>query len=466
VTGQYPPDDSVNLPLEPEAADSQLEALREILFSRYREQIAELELELAELERRVTDEDRLAAMIAPVLSSAIRRKIRDARDEMIEALYPIIGETITRAVGEAMRDLARSVDAQVRTTASPRAIGQRLQARISGVSDSEAALRASLPFQISEIFLIHRETGLLLQQMSSSADASPDSDLISSMLTAIRDFVQDAFGQGREGQLDAIQYGDYRILIETSQHAYMAVVIDGIEPPGFQTEIRQRLIGIEHNHEEALTTYDGDATALAPAEEPLRSLFGVTWPDKLSPNQQRFLTITLGTIFACVLIACVAGSWAWQVVSTTPTPTLTLTSTATSTYTPTPTNTATPTATATATSTFTPTPTATPTDTATATPTPTPTPTATFTPTPTPGPILGVMLGDVWVRQEPSLASPRLGLTLAAGQQVQVLAVLGDWYSIRWAPQTEAVVTGWVPARWVGTIDAIPDHIITPTATP
>lgn len=179
-------------PQQPQAEPS-LETLRDILFGRYRQQIAELEAELDDLERRVTDEDVLTAMIAPVLGDAIRRKIRDARDEMVEALYPIIGQLVVRSVSVAIRDLVRTIDARMRISFSPQAIWRRLQARLSGVSGAEMVLRESLPFEVAEVFLIHRETGLLLRHVSRDPDASPDSDLISGMLTAIRDFVQDAF---------------------------------------------------------------------------------------------------------------------------------------------------------------------------------------------------------------------------------------------------------------------------------
>lgn len=57
-------------------------------------------------------------MVVPVLGDAIRRKIRDARTEMVEALYPIIGQMVVRAVSEAMRDLARSIDARRRDDVS------------------------------------------------------------------------------------------------------------------------------------------------------------------------------------------------------------------------------------------------------------------------------------------------------------------------------------------------------------
>ena len=429
--------------------DPQLEALREILFSRYRAQMAELEVELDDLERRVTDEDRLSAMIAPVLSNAIRRKIRDAREEMVDALYPVMGQAVTRAVSEAIRDLARSVDAQVRATASPQVIGRRLRASVSGVSKQEMALREALPFQVTQIFLIHQETGLLLCHVSNDPTLSADSDIIGGMLTAIRDFVRDAFGQGKSGQLDEIQYGDWRILIETSQLAYLAVVIDGIEPPGFRAEMRQRLMDIDHTHEKLLRDYQGDASTFAASEAPLRSLMEVGWPNRLSRNQKRFLSGLLITLFVCGLGACVTGSWAWQALAITPTPTAT--------FTPTPTATATDTATPTPTPTFTATPTAT------ATPVPTSTPTATFTPTATPAPLKGIMIGNVWVRQQPAQDAARLGLILGEGRQVEILSVLGDWYRVRWAPEDQAEITGWVPARWVGITEPIPARIITPT---
>jgi len=442
-------------PQQPQGGPS-LEALREILFGRYRQQMAELEAELDDLERRISDEDALAAIIAPVMGDAIRRKIRDARDEMIEALYPIIGQTVVRAVSEAIRDLARTIDARMRTTFNLRTIWRRLQARVSGVSGAEMALRESLPFEVAEVFLIHRETGLLLWHVSRDPDASPDSDLISGMLTAIRDFAQDAFGRGEEGQLDEIQYGERRILIEAARHAYLAVVVDGIEPPGFRAQMREQIIEVEHAHEKTLRHYEGDPTPLAPVKEPLRSLITAAEPRALSPAQKRILAGALGLMVVCLVGACLAGGWAWQTLRSTPTP-LPVAVEPTSTPTSTPTFTATPSPM--------PAAIATPSPTFTVTPLPTFTPTATATPTSTatPAPVLGLMTGNVWLHGGPSAASPRLGIVLERGQPVELLALFGDWCQVRWTPQAGAEVIGWVPARWVGTTTPIPARIVTPT---
>jgi len=434
--------------------DLTAETLRDILFQRDRQRITGLEGELDDLARRLGDEEALAAMVAPVLGDAIRRQIRDAREEMIESLYPIIGQVVVRAVSEAFRDLARSVDAQMRNSLNPEAIFRRWRARLGGVSDADAILRAALLFSVAEVFLIHRETGLLLRHLSRDARASADSDLISGMLTAIRDFAQDAFGRGEEGQLDEIQYGDRRILVEAAQHAYLAVVVDGVEPPGFRTEMRERIIEIEHTYDRILRHYDGDSTPLAPAEESLKALVEPAKPVGLTRTQKRLLVGLAALVAACMLLSCMTGAWIWQVargapavVALVPTPTISPSPAPTDTPSPSPT--------------FPPTATPVP-------PTLTPTRTAASSPTTSPAVVTvpGEMTGSFWVRVDASVDSPRLGMVLEQGRPVEILARSGDWYRVRWVPRAQAEVVGWVPVRWVSAAGLIPAQMVTPAAGP
>jgi hypothetical protein len=433
--------------------EAPVDDLREILFGRYRQRIAELEAELDELEQRVTDEDALVALMAPVMGDAIRRRIRDARDEMIEALYPIVGRVVVRAVREAVGDLARSVDAQVRTSFDPQTIWWRLRARFGGASKADVHLRERLPFEVSEIFLIHRETGLLLQHVSNETADASDSDLIGSMLTAIRDFAQDAFGRGREGGLDEIEYGDRRILIEATEHGYLAVVLDGVEPPGFRAEMRERIVEVEHGYAAVLRDFEGDATPFEAVTDSLCSLMAVRRPHELTAGQKRLLAGSLGLVILMLAGACALTGWVWRTVrSEPPAPAMVVA----------PTERPTPTATPSPSATWSPTASHTPT--LSDTPTLAPTTTATATWTPTPAPVIGIMTGNVWLRAEPAPDAARPGVTLARGQQVEVLAVAGDWYRVRWVPQAGTEVVGWVPAQWVGTVDPIPTRLVTPSA--
>jgi hypothetical protein len=433
-----PAGDAANTP--PSNTDPSLEALREILLGHYRRQIAELQAELDDLERRINDKDALIATIAPVMGDAIRRKIRDAREEMIEAFYPIIGQVVLRAVSEAIDDLRRMVDAQVRTSFNPQATWWRLRARIGGASDADIALRESLPFEVEEIFLVHRDTGLLLRHISRASDTSTDSELISGMLTAIRDFTHDTFGRGREGELEEIEYGDQRILIEDAQHAYLAVVVDGIEPPGFWAEMRERIIEVEHTHQQALRHYDGDATPFASVEPALRSLMIPATPRELSPTQKRILAGVLGIAAVFLLGACLVAGWVWRVVRSPSTPVPVAVA-------PMPAST----------------PTSSPPPTVAASPMPTATSWSTITPTPT---LIGLITGNVPLFAEPSFDSQRLGLILEQGQWVEILALFDDWYRVRWTPDAQTEVIGWVPGIWVGPATRIPLHMVTPTAGP
>jgi hypothetical protein len=273
--------------------DAAFETLQGLVMGEYRERIGDLRSHverlhttLAELEHEIellNDVERLAAKIQPSLAPAISASINESREEMVgalypiidrligtsvresqdsmvDALYPIIGRLVTRAVTEALRDLAHRIDDQMRATLDIKRLMRRVQGRIAGLSEAELALREALPFQVLQIFLIHRETGLLLHVLSQDPALSADSDVISGMLTAIRDFADDAFGRGQEGELDEVQYGGRRIVIESARYAYVATVIEGIYPGGFRTQVRERLLTIEQQSSAALRTYDGDAS--------------------------------------------------------------------------------------------------------------------------------------------------------------------------------------------------------------
>ncbi|MFN8457448.1 MAG: hypothetical protein U0401_22775 [Anaerolineae bacterium] len=139
--------------------------------------------------------DEIAEAIAPVIGEALRRQIYHAREDIIDALYPVIGQTINKAVAESIRELSRNVDARVRQTFSLQNTLRRWQAQLQGVSEAEYRLRESLPFAVREIFLIHRDSGLLIRHLSPAAGELSDRDLVSGMLlTAIRDFAR-SFGR-------------------------------------------------------------------------------------------------------------------------------------------------------------------------------------------------------------------------------------------------------------------------------
>lgn len=260
----------------PEEIEDTFELLRSLLFDEYRQQIVRMRGEVEQLqtlldalERQIQDEDALIETITPVIAGAIRTNISESRDEMVDALYPIMGKLVQRSVTEAMRDLAQRIDQQMRRTLDVQSFWRRLRARLRGISDAEMAMRDALPLTI---FLIHRETGLLLLHLSPNGKTDEDSDIISGMLTAITEFTQDAFGRNEEESLNEIQYGGRSILLEVAHFVYMAVVINGFESSEFRSNMRETMITIEHRYASSLRRYDGDASRFQESKSLLATL--------------------------------------------------------------------------------------------------------------------------------------------------------------------------------------------------
>lgn len=242
--------------------DAALSALQEILFGTDREEIQALAEEVHSLQRQIGDKKALAAAVAPILGDAIRRQIQESREEIIDALYPVIGQIVVRAVTEAMRDLARSIDERLQAATDFQRLGRRIRSLLTGVPVSELALRSGLPFVVQKIYLIHRESGLLLWHTSRSARDTADSELVGAMLTAIREFADQVLGGGRD-QLHQLQLGNRELLLEFGHYSYVTVMIEGVAPANFRWKMHKQVYAFEKSVRQTLQRYDGDASALS-----------------------------------------------------------------------------------------------------------------------------------------------------------------------------------------------------------
>jgi hypothetical protein len=128
------------------------------------------------------------------------------------------------------------------------------------------------PFKIDEAFLI-TNSGLLIKRVSRKAYNDMDDDILSSMLTAVGEFVKDSFGsQNEEGELDELQYGKMRIIIEYGKDLYLAVLVKGQESPHLRLEMRRILKIIHRKYARTFESWDGDLDRFKGSEPILRTL--------------------------------------------------------------------------------------------------------------------------------------------------------------------------------------------------
>jgi uncharacterized repeat protein (TIGR01451 family) len=78
--------------------------------------------------------------------------------------------------------------------------------------------------EIEELFVVHT-SGVLLYHLGRSMKTADDKDkdVLGSMFTVVQDFVKDSFRYGGDRELNKLEFGDYKILIERGPNLYLAI---------------------------------------------------------------------------------------------------------------------------------------------------------------------------------------------------------------------------------------------------
>jgi hypothetical protein len=131
--------------------------------------------------------------------------------------------------------------------------------------------KISEPFVIEDVFLI-TQSGLLIRHITRELKAGVDDDILTGMLTAVKDFVKDSFRANEEGELDELQYGKLRIIIEYGKHVYLAAVIRGQETMHLRPEMKRVIRTIHRRYGRVLQNWDGNLADLRGIENIMNHL--------------------------------------------------------------------------------------------------------------------------------------------------------------------------------------------------
>ncbi|HEY9604326.1 MAG TPA: BON domain-containing protein [Allocoleopsis sp.] len=207
-----------------------------------------------------------AKALGPEIGPAIKEQINLERDAMVDALYPVIGSTISKYMAEVIH----SINQKVENAFSVEGLTRKIRAKMQGVSEAELIFKESMPFTVQAVFLIHKGSGLVISEVQPSDRQRLESEMVAGMLTAIRSFVNDCIAQsGDVSEIDQIDYGKSKIILEVAGYCYLAAVIQGEPPKSFARERRLALSKIVQHHGKAIELFDGDPSNVP---EPVNSI--------------------------------------------------------------------------------------------------------------------------------------------------------------------------------------------------
>jgi hypothetical protein len=250
--------------------------------------------------------ERMARALARPVTHALGAAVRDNRQVIVDVLFPVIGPAIRKAIAEALRNLVTDVNGALESSLTPRGLAWRFEAWRSGVPYAQIVLRHTLNYQIDHVFLIQRDSGLVLDRESAPGLPSLDADAIAGMLTAIGEFVRDSVGRAEGGTLDSARVGEHLLWVVQGPRANLACFMRGVPPSGLHALLEQRLEEIHARLGDTGAHADGEAewrASLRPEEIMQEERAAGTQPRPASSR---------APMIAILAIAAIALGWFWM----------------------------------------------------------------------------------------------------------------------------------------------------------
>ena len=246
------------LPAGDDAAQaSAFDRLKSILFGDERGTAAALDARMAKIEAAQRElparlpgaieraqQAQIAKSLARPVTEALGSAVEQNRQLIADVLFPVIGPAIRKAIAEALRNLVADLNGAIESSLTPRGIRWRIEAWRSGVPYAEIVLKHTLNYGIDHVFLIERDSGLVLDRESAPHLQSLDADAIAGMLTAIGEFVRDSVGRDGGGTLDAARVGEHLLWVVQGPRANLACFIHGVPPATLHAVLEERLEAI------------------------------------------------------------------------------------------------------------------------------------------------------------------------------------------------------------------------------
>lgn len=126
--------------------------------------------------------------------------------------------------------------------------------------------------RVEEVFVVY-QGGRLMAHRSRSRTSGKDEDILAGMLTAVQDFIKDAFSARETRELKSMNFGEYVIDISRGEYLYLAVIHRGQPNLRLARKIQHLVTKLEGKYGALLPNWNGLTGQLAGLKDDLKVLF-------------------------------------------------------------------------------------------------------------------------------------------------------------------------------------------------
>ena len=211
-------------------------------------------------EAEVKNHRALADALAPLIVRAIQSEIRNSRDDMVEALYPIVGRLVSASVADGIRRITENIAERIDALISARRWTWRAKSLLTGRSVAEIALSEAQRARVLRVLCLGRGSGQLIA-IWPEAEPAGRSEVMSGLIAAITEFAATTFAQ-EGGALRALDLGARRVLLRSSATLIVAAECDGVMRPQDESAIDDAFLELLARHERVREIASADLAGL------------------------------------------------------------------------------------------------------------------------------------------------------------------------------------------------------------
>jgi OOP family OmpA-OmpF porin len=252
----------------------------------------------------------LGEALAPVVDKAIEKSIRENPNHITNVIFPIMGPAIRKAVSSALSEMVQSLNTLLEQSLTFKSLNWRIKAWRSGMPYAQYVLLQTVKYRVEQVLLVHRETGLLLHSVTASEIQAQDPELVSSMLTAISDFVSDSFSS-EEDTLERIRFGHLELHVMVGPQAILAIAVRGAASDELALKANTTVETVHAQFSDQLSVFEGDRMPFENTH-PILSECLLSQKIDQKPKQKPWLAIILIMIGMASLITLQVKSYQYD----------------------------------------------------------------------------------------------------------------------------------------------------------
>lgn len=258
-------------PVSDKDSQEELKQLRKIILGDNNQQITDTvtnqareivsEVLTEALHDRQKKDGSVNKVLLPIVENSVEHSVTHHSDRLISTLYPLMGSLVRKSVGAFLTSFIEKTNQLIEHSFTIKGLQWRFKAWQAGVSFTQYVVSQTYNYRVEHVLLIHQETGLLLKAVNLDQQTQNDADLISSMLTAINDFVGDSFQIGQDGlkeQLQTVSTDSFNLLIKPGPSAIIVAAVTGNPPQQVNEQLQITLEDIHRLYIDELKQFDGD----------------------------------------------------------------------------------------------------------------------------------------------------------------------------------------------------------------